>query len=278
MKLLLRPPLEYEWPICRMLLPEAPVGDPAQQFLLCLREESPRVVAAASFRQLPQAVADLRVHVISPLRRRGVGRQIVAHLAREGTRSVSGSIDLIRQPEALPFCEALGFKRTETITTVEAELAQMREYLRALSSKRQSPVRIVPLAQVSAARVAELHARYVAQHDDSAHWRAMLAGTIDAQGSVAALIDDSVVGALLGVIEGDTAVIRSKFAVPGPHRAWVNLLLMMEALEGAWPRGAHRVRFSFDSSNRDTQKMTRRLNAQITELVALVTLAGQPSG
>ncbi|MGH9563952.1 MAG: hypothetical protein ACRD3S_21075, partial [Terracidiphilus sp.] len=72
--------------------------------------------------------------------------------------------------------------------------------------------------------MAELHARYVAHQSDSSPWRALLNGSTDPEGSVVALVQGSVAGALLGEIDGDTAIVRSKVAVPGPYSAWVNLL------------------------------------------------------
>lgn len=268
----LRPPLEHEWPICRMLLPETRAGEPSREFLLCVRDEAPRVIAAASFRQTSEAVIDLRIHVIPTFRRRGVGRQVVAYLARRGMRSVSGMVDMNRQHDAAAFCEALGFHCVDTLTTVEAEMAEMREYLRALCARRPAAAQIVPLSSVPAAEVAQLHTRYVAHQTDSNPWRALLTGPGDLEGSVAALIDGSVAGALLGGLEGETAVVRSRVAAPGPHSAWVNALLLTAAVEGAWSRGARRVRFTYNSSNRDTQKLARRFRTQITEVVALFTL------
>lgn len=295
----IRAPLEHEWPICRMLLPGTPAGDPGRQFLLCAREDrpqdtgqdapevksgdrpagTPRVIAAASFRESPQAVAELRMHVIPAFRRRGVGREMVAYLAREGARSISGFVEETRERGAVAFCEVLGFNRVETLTTVEAEMAQMREYLRKLCARRPAVARIiqiVPLAQAPAAQVAELHARYVAHQQDSGLWRAQLTGAGDWDGSVAALVDGSAAGALWGGIEGETAVVRSRVAAPGPYSAWVNLLLLSAALEGAWARGARRVRFTYNSSNRDTEKLARRFRAQIVGVKALMLRPASP--
>lgn len=273
MKVHLRPPLEHEWPVCRMLLPEVRIGDPSVEFLLCVREESPRFVAAASFRQTSEATTDLRIHVIPPFRRCGIGRRVVDFLARQGARPVSGTADINSEGTAAAFCDALGFQRTETFTTVEADLTGMREYLRALRARRSTAVQIVPLSRVPLAQVAELHTRYVLHQTDSGPWRALLSGTGDLEGSVAALVDGVLAGALLGSVQGETAVVHSKVAVPGPHRTWLNALLMAEALEGAWSRGARRVRFTYNSSNRDTQKLAHRFRAQITGIMTLFTLS-----
>jgi GNAT superfamily N-acetyltransferase len=272
----LRPPFDHEWPICRMLLPDAAVGGPTHEFLLCVLDEAPRFIGAASFRQNSEAVTDLRMHVIPAFRRRGVGRQIVKHLARDGARSVSGSVALNRQQDGAAFCVALGFERIETLTTVETELADIREYLRTLCARRPPAIKIVPLSQVSAAEAAELHARYVARGTDANPWRALFTSSDDYAGSVAAIIDGALAGVLLGGLEGDIAVVRSRIAVPGAHRAWVNAVLMAEALDGAWSRGARRVRFTYDALNRDTQKLARRFHAKVTQVLALFTLSGKP--
>ncbi len=64
MKLCIRPPQENEWPICRMLLPETFSNVSSRTYLLAVRDEAPRVVAAASFREGPEAVTHLRLHVV----------------------------------------------------------------------------------------------------------------------------------------------------------------------------------------------------------------------
>ncbi|HUB79923.1 MAG TPA: GNAT family N-acetyltransferase [Bryobacteraceae bacterium] len=268
----LRPPLDHEWPICRMLLPENCAEAPSRQYLLCLNDRPPHAIAAASYRQTPGAVADLRLHVIPPFRRRGVGSEMVAHLTRGGALSVSGVVDLSCEDAAVAFCEARGFARIDTLTTVEAEIAGMREYTRRLCGRRPAVAEIVPLSCAPAGEVARLHARYVAHQTEADPWRHLMSSSSGVQDSPVALIGGTVVGALLWELEGQTAVVRSRVAAPGKHMAWVNALLLAEGLDGAWRRGAARVRFTYNSTNRDTRKLARRFGAQIAKVMALFTL------
>ncbi|HEX3743874.1 MAG TPA: GNAT family N-acetyltransferase [Bryobacteraceae bacterium] len=272
----LRPPLDHEWPICRMILPETCAGASSREYLLAVQDQPPHAIAAASFRQTATGVTDLRMHVIPRFRRSGVGSQVVAFLTAGGARSVSGAVDLATEALAVAFCEARGFSRIDTLTTVEAEIAEMREFTRRLCSRRQRAGEIVPLSRAPARQVAELHARYVAHQSESDPWRALVTATPGMQDSPVALIGGAVVGALLWELEGQTAVVRSRVAAPGRHASWVNALLLAEGLEGAWRRGARRVRFTYNSSNRDTQKLARRFRAEIANVVALFRLPPGP--
>src|SRR5262245_58958306 len=119
MKLELRSPRDNEWPICRMLLPET-FGDAAsREYLLCLRDASPSLVAAVSFRRGPEGITHFRLHVIPSLRRRGFGSQIVEHLASSGVSALSGAAEIARDAGNDSFCKHNRFERVDALTTVE---------------------------------------------------------------------------------------------------------------------------------------------------------------
>jgi len=270
MKLCIRPPRENEWAVCRMLLPET-FGDVASRsYVLAVRDEAPRVVAAASFRHAHQAITHLRLHVIPGFRRLGVGSQLVEHIARGDARSMEGTVEITSEPAAVAFCERNQFERVESLTTVEADIAEMRDYTRRLRLRLGQPAGacVMALADAPADQVAELHARYVAQEGEIDRWRGLVAQTPQMGISPVVMIDGRVAGILLGELEGATAVVRSRVVAPGYHGSWVNVLLLAEAMDIGWAAGARRARFFYTDTNRDTQKLAARFQAKVTSVVA----------
>jgi GNAT superfamily N-acetyltransferase len=85
------------------------------------------------------------------------------------------------------------------------------------------------------------------------------------------MVDGGVAGILLGHVDGETAVVRSRVVAPGYQGSWVNAVLIAEALDIGWAAGARRARFSYTSSNRDTEKLARRFRAKVTSVVAQFT-------
>jgi len=270
MNLLLRPPREDEWPVCRMLLPET-FGDAAgREYLLALRAQAPRVVAAASFRQGADSLRCLRLHVVPSMRRCGVGSRMVEHLALNGERALEGSVEITREQAAVVFCERNRFGRVDGLTIVEGDLGEMREHLLALRARLTPPegASVTPIREAPADEVARLHARYVAHDDEWNPWRTLVAGTAVKEHSLAAMVKGRVAGILLGELEGATAVVRSRVVEPSHQGGWVNAMLLAEGLDRAWNAGARRVRFFYTDSNRDTQKLAGRFRAEIVSVMA----------
>lgn len=271
MKLCIRSPeQEAEWRICRMLLPEAFANVSARTFLLGLRDESPRTVAAASFRSGTEEITHLRLHVVPPFRRCGVGSQVIEHLAGMGVRSMGGIVEVTKEPAAVEFCERNGFKRVEVLTTVEGDMAEMRDFMGRLRD-RVAPsrgARTIPLSEAPVDQVANLHALYVAQQGELNQWRGLVAQSPQMAISPVVTIDGRVAGILLGELDGSTAVVRSRVVAPGYQGSWVNVLLLSAALDIGWAAGARRARFSYTDSNSDTQKLAARFKAEVTGVVA----------
>jgi GNAT superfamily N-acetyltransferase len=273
MKLCLRPPHEDEWRICRMLLPETFADAASRAYLIGIGDEAPRIVAAASFKPSPESITHLRVHVVPSFRRCGVGSQIVEHVAGTGPRSIGGIVELTKEPGAVEFCQRNHFERVESLTTVEADMAEMRDHMRRLRGRIAMPpgARTIPLSQAPVDQVARLHSDYVAQEGELNQWRGLVAHSPEMEISPVVMIDGCVAGILLGKIEGPTAVVRTRVVAPGYHGGWVNALLLAEALDIGWAAGARRARFSYNHSNRDTEKLAIRFKAEITSVVARYT-------
>lgn len=249
-----------------MLLPETFADFDARHYLLAVRDQAPHIVAAASFRACEAAISHLRLHVLPPFRRQKIGTRIIEHLARRG--SLEGISEITREPAALPFCERNAFRRLDALTTVEAEIAAMREYAGRLRARLPLPpgAAIIPLSDAPKDQVAGLHALHVA-HDDLNPWRARVAESKAMHHSPVAMLDGRVAGMLLWELKGATAVVASRVVDPVHQGGWVNAVLLAEGLDGAWNGGARRVRFSYTDSNRDTRKLARRFQAETVSTV-----------
>lgn len=265
----LRPPSEAEWRFCRMLLPRTFCDVAGREYLVAARDEAPRLVAAASFRRAGQSVTHLSLHVIPSFRRGGMASQILEYLVRSGAKSVEGAVEITTETEAAAFCARTGFERVDALTTVEAGIAGMREYMVRLRSRIVLPAgaSIVPLSAAPMEQAARLHALYVAQHGELNPWRASLAESSGLHHSPVVLIRGQVAGILLWEREGDTAVVRSRAVDPLYHGGWVNATLLAEGLDGAWSSGARRVRFCYTDSNRDTRKLADRFSSEVVSVL-----------
>ena len=193
---------------------------------------------------------------------------------------MEGIVDVTKEPAAVGFCERNRFERVESFTTVEADMAEMRDYLGRLRARLAPPpgARIIPLSAAPVDQVAQLHARYVAQESELNRWRWLVAHTPKMDISPVVMIDDRVAGILLGELEGATAVVRSRVVLPGYHGSWVNVMLLAEALDIGWAGGGRRARFSYTDSNRDTQKLATRFRAEVTSVIARFARRAPPPG
>lgn len=266
MNLSIRPPRDNEWRACRMLLPETFEDVCSRQYLLGIA--GLRLAAATSFRRSSHAITHLRLHVVPPFRRQGAGSQLIAHLAGP---LIEGTCDLTREPAAEPFCLRNGFTRIDTLTTVEAEMAGLRDYVNRLRERVALPpgVQVVPLASAPADQVARLHAEHVAHASELDPWRSRIGRSPEMSISPVVMIEGRVAGMLLGDVERSTAVVRSRVAAPGRRSGWINALLLAEALNTGWDHGARRARFWFTQANHDTRKLAARMNAEVVGVTAL---------
>jgi GNAT superfamily N-acetyltransferase len=270
MKLQLRPPRDGEWPICRMLLPETFAEVDRREYLLCVRDEAPQVVAAVSFIRAADAATHLRIHVVPGFWQRGVGSQILNYLSQAGLHSLEGLADITKESAATAFCERNGFERVDGLTTVEMDIAGGRDYLNRLRERIALPAnaRFIRLGDAPFEAVAAMHAQHIVHEDDMNPWRAQLAELPGLSESPVVMIDGHVAGMLAWEFEGSMCVVRSRVAAPEYRGGWLMILLLSTAFNDVWDRGGRRARFSYTDSNRDTQKLARRFDAEVVSVVA----------
>jgi GNAT superfamily N-acetyltransferase len=275
----IRPARDDEWQACRMLLPETFADVNGREYFLCTRQHAPRIVAAASCRRTPESVNSLRVHVIPPFRRRGIGARMIDHMCGD-LPAAEGLSEITKERNAEPFCAGTGFVRVDGLTTVEADVAEIRVYIGRLRDRIQVPegARLISLSEAPIEQVARLHAEYIAGAGQLNPWRAVIAGNRGLARSVILLVDGSVEGILLWELEASIAIVRSRVVTARFQAGWANMLLLAEALDRGWECGARRVQFSYSDSNRDTQRLARRFKAEVISVLAKFQRGGLAIG
>jgi GNAT superfamily N-acetyltransferase len=270
----IRPPRDVEGPACRMLLPESVVRPMTRpEWLVAVQEAAPRIVGAASFQPSERVFIGVRVRVIRTHRRRGIGSRLLQHIIDEAVRrtmaGVFGRADGLAEPDAAPFLAVHGFRFLGRLTTVEADIAAMRDYLVALrdrliaGGKIPPNARLVRFSEAPLDQVAKLYADYI-MHNPEADPALLRHPQFKQQvaASPILMMDDRVVGILLVGIEGALATVHARVVAPELRGGWVNALMMGTATEEVWQAGARRVRFEIPPDNRDTEKLARRFRAE----------------
>ncbi len=270
----IRPPRDIEGLACRMLLPESaarPMTRP--EWLVAVQEAAPRIVGAASFQARERVFIGVRVRVVRTHRRRGIGSRLLQHVIDEAVRrkmaAVFGRAGGLTEPDAAPFLAARGFRFLGRLTTVEADIVAMRDYLVALrdrltaGGKVPANARLVRFSEAPLDQVARLYADYIMHNPDADP--ALLRHPQFKQQIAASpilMMDDRVVGILLVGVEDQLATVHARVVAPELRGSWVNALLMGTATEEVWRVGARQVRFEIPPDNRDTEKLARRFQAE----------------
>lgn len=275
MEITVRRPRNVEGPACRMLLPEShPLPLRAQrEYLVAVQEAVPQIVGAASFQAQARAIFGVRVRVVRSHRRRGIGSRLLRHILEEAVQRKAAAVfvgaDGRTEPDAAPFLAAHGFRFLGRVTTVEADVVAMRDYLRVLrdrliaGGKVPANARLVRFSEAPQNQVARLYAEYIVhtpEADPALLRHPQFKEKIAA--SPVVMMDDRVVGILLVGVEGLLATVHARVVAPELRGGWVNPLMMGTATEDVWLAGARRVRFEIPPDNRDTEKLARRFRAE----------------
>ena len=270
----IRRPRDVEGPACRMLLPERAVRQMTRpDWLVAVQEAAPWIVGAASFQPRERVFIGVRVRVVRTHRRRGIGSRLLRHIIDEAVRrkmaAVLGRADGLTEPDAAPFLAAQGFRLLGRLTTVEADVLAMRDYLLGLrdrliaGGKVPANARLIRFSEAPQDQVARLYAEYIVHNPEAEpallrhpEFKEKIAS------SPVLMMDDQVVGILLVGVEGLLATVHARVVTPELRGGWVNPLMMGTATEDVWQAGARRVRFEIPPDNRDTEKLARRFQAE----------------
>lgn len=233
-------------------------------------------------RQFPEH-ANLRMLVLEPHRRQGVGRTLlksVIDAARKvGARDLCGPT-LDQQSAAFLFAMACGLDAKPATVTYEAPMSDHTKafapvYERLVKKGRvPSGAKVIPLKEANPEEVCRLimdNLGFPSQNVAEG-----LRGTEQGYSqtiSRVALLDGKMVGATLMTYQKATATVVGTAVLPEHRNTWVNAALKYHVLQELIVRKVERVRFSAsETQHRDTANFARRIKAKVLSKVSAVVM------
>ena len=264
-----------------MLLPEIQTHSYWNLFLLARDAHSKRILGAAAAcpgrNENQQPRLHFRLHVPAPYRRRSVGRHLLDALTSYATErnhvELTARVASATDPQATPFLLACGFQCVDSFreyeTTTEklaSFVLPLRDWLRERNEIPTS-ARIIPLAQAPLEPVAKLHCDELAGDYPAVLQNLQnICKNAASDDNAVLLLDDKVVGLLMGVTQNGITRIEASIVAPelrgsAAQPGWANLALMAERIEWALQRGSQRCRFGSLQAATPTQKLAKRTGA-----------------
>ncbi len=275
--LVIRPARDAEARACRILLPEMFTPSQSPDLLVAMTDAQrlAGALALSSVHGPGEPGFAMLVHVVPPLRRRGIGRALIeAAVARcRGRTPVLRAMrPVTADSQAAEFLAACGFDRYERILHFEVDVASfhadMLRLRRRLEQRGRVPAqaRVVRLRAAPGGAVAELVSRNFPTLPAQvlARLNPTAPDAYDLDKSVALLLGEMVGGALIYNWNGGLPVIEVRVVDPAFRGTWGNVLMLEEATRNGMEAGATRFRFFADDRLADTMKLARRANAELT--------------
>ncbi|MFN7919528.1 MAG: GNAT family N-acetyltransferase [Bryobacteraceae bacterium] len=270
----IRTPREGDMAACRMLLGADLVRGSNPEFLLAIG--GVRIAGAAAFLAGADSIDAVRIRVVRPLRRQGIGAMLLTRVeetARErGLTRIHTSFHDDGSADAGAtgaFLAARGFALRYTLTTVEASVPAMAEYYAQLCDRLRRSGRVPPEACVvplSAAPLGDVIRLYESRMAPERLAARRLTFGIDHpryRDCPVALLSGKVAGMLLWEIHGETGFIPVRAVAPEFEGSWVNPLLLERATAQSFEHEIERIRFEIPEGNRDTSKLAARYGARV---------------
>ena len=265
---------EAERAACCAFAPEA--ADPRVALLVARQDGDFAGVAAIQWEcRMSPAGFGLQVRVLAPLRRRGIGRALVAaakaHCRGETQGLWSARSHRLETPAAA-FLGACGFQAARGHHHFRIALADFQAQIRpALDRARRrdggrTPLRIVTLADAPLREVAWLVTAEFGAAPGGLLNLLELAQARDGLSQVA-LAEDGVAGALLGVARQSPALgkvvhVDAWVIAPAHRRGMASLALFDAAVDAARAAGIGAITFDCEAAVRDTVRLARRAGAE----------------
>jgi ribosomal protein S18 acetylase RimI-like enzyme len=258
-----------------MLLPER-FEAVAPEAFVAWDEDARTIAGLAAFHSIRGETVHTAVLVVRPYRRRRIGssllRRVVERAAERGDRRVHAQVDLVAHPEAHVFLTANGFRRGAILREVEGDLAAGRGPLLDLYARLAAAgsipanARIAGSDEFSPSELERLYTELVVPTLASPPelTRPIVRGPNFK--AVVVMAGDAPAGMMVCVYNdgGGTGRILATAVAP-QFRAWgwVNLLLLVGAMDRGWEAGARRLRFEMDESNLNMMSQAARLNSMV---------------
>jgi GNAT superfamily N-acetyltransferase len=267
-------------PICRMLLPDT-AHRGLHALYIAAMPQRPYVAGAACALRAPDRLESVYVHVIPPLRRRGIGSLLLHYILAIATAanatSVSGWSDVCQETAAPPFAAAHGFTPGARLTTVECDPDVVYAYFDRIRSRWQRPgqaqhCHIVPLREADRDAVARLWNTYIAERPGfrtDVIAAELQSGVFD--DSPVLLHDGAVAGFLLLRFEADWGWVVAQVIAPWARHGWAAAALNVAGCDVARAHQARRVRFDWREGVQYTSKLAQRLDARVVRVLQKFT-------
>jgi GNAT superfamily N-acetyltransferase len=270
-----RVPTDTELPACRLMLPEVfATGTPFS--LIAVSAAPKRYLGVAVIQDVSSKRGRawrLRLHVVPPYRRRGVGRRLLdAVVARARQADVQQLAAVVTDEDgpSSAFLKAVGFRHAFRAERFEAdvearagEAAEVYERLRAKGRipATARPVRLheaprEPLLELLAAPAGDVTARNpgLPHVEWSDRWRHASISDL----SPVLMLDDRPVGVVVAERRGvDTALMKWRVVAPEHRMGWANIVLGCIAVDWMLRSGVRRTLFDSTTLTTDTERLTR---------------------
>ncbi len=269
-----RRPRPDELTACRLIMPDAFVHGPPE-LLVAVSRHPRRLRGVLAFRDRStpgDAVWQMRIHVVAPYRRQGIGRRLVDELRtlalRAGVTRLL-TVDASGDPGTAAFLREVRFRAVFRIETFEVDVQAQRPSVASLYDRLAARGRIPDAARVvtltDAARE-PLMALLAAQPGAASAalpartplaWSDAWCRPDILRVSPVIVLDDLPIAVVLAERTGTRATVRWRVVAPEHRLGWANILLGHTAFEWMAREGVSTCRFTSTSLTPDTERMAR---------------------
>jgi GNAT superfamily N-acetyltransferase len=237
----------------------------------------------APSREFPE-YANLRLHVLEPHRRQGVGRALLESVVDTARKTGAGEVrvpSLQHESAEFLFAMACGFHANAATITYEAPMESYKEaytpvYERIVERGRMpSGAKMIPLKDANREEVCRLLIEHLGFPAHTAAER--LRGTEKGYSQIisrVALLDGKMVGVILATYHGIMGAIEGTVVLPQHRNSWVAPALKYHIMHALIAQNVKWVQFSAsESQHRDTANFGRRLpRARVVRAVSTAVL------
>lgn len=273
-EILIRTANPFERMACQSLLArdQVPLFYGRLEYLIAVEARTSRLAGAASFVWIDNSLAGVRLRVIRPWRRQGIGTRLLQELNHVAARGAAAriygvAISTPDEDHSEAFLSPHGFRRIRRILTVEGHISGLAGYFSGLCEKLRNRNRIpaglraVRLGEAPREGVRSLVAAHLRhQMDPGSRLMYLMERSCFVECPVV-LHGDCVVGVLLWEVHGDVASVPARVVAPEWAGSAVNALLLERASMDGVDRGIDRVQFDIPEGNADTGKLAARYGA-----------------
>jgi GNAT superfamily N-acetyltransferase len=272
-----------DWRALRMLLPGM-VHYGSGALALVAVDGGGLVIGAAAvlprLRSTPVVGPRLAMHVIEPVRRKGLALRLIEQAAvqiwRAGARAIYASEPVPADSEAQRLWGKLGFDRGVEVVEGTNDIARALEYLQPIYEQCAQRgwiaqnARIAALNEADAAQVASLHVKYLGGSAEDVI-RAIRGETLrpyEPELSPVLTVGGKVVAFTLAErISPETAFVHATVVDPSLRDGWANVWLKFWGATNAAKMGITTLLHHSYEQHRDTRRIIRRIGTSFRVLV-----------